>query len=276
MKLLDRLERRFGRYAVPNLTLLLIVGQVVVYFAQLMLPRGGDVFLKFALFPELVLEGQVWRLVTFLFIPPAAGAFPIFVIFFWLIYYMMGTALETTWGDFRYGVFLAIGYLASIAAAFLVEAFTPGGGAVVGDYLYGSVFLAFARLYPDFEIMLFFVLPVKVKWFARLTWLLYAYQLLFSQTWVERLLIVAAVLNFLLFFGGEIWRDAKQGHKRMRRQSKQLKTKGPTKLAHECRVCGLTSDMAPKTSFRYCSQCEGQQCYCPDHIRDHEHVTSEQ
>lgn len=270
MTLLDRLEKRFGRYAVENVTLILIGGQVMVFLAQYLQPGGAaDLYAKLALDPQLVYQGEVWRLLTFVFLAPLSE-YPIFVIFFWWLFYMMGTALEQSWSAFRYNVFLGIGYFASIAATMLVEYFQPGAGIGLGDYLYGSVFLAFARLYPNFEILLFFILPVKVRWLALITWIFYGLQFVFAPDWLSRVLIVMAVLNYLIFFGRDIVRDAKQGHRRMQHQAKTLRQ--PEKVTHECRVCGLTREMAPKTAFRYCSECDGQCCYCPDHIRNHEHV----
>lgn len=274
MKWLDRLERRFGSYAVPNLTLWLLAGQAMVFLAQYVGPKarnGGarEIVEALVLEPQRVYAGEWWRLLTFPFIAPMGG-FAILAIFYFLIFFYLGSTLEAAWGDFRYNAYLAIGYLATVAAAFLADAIAPGAGVTVGDYVYGSLFLAFARLNPDFEIYLFFILPVKVRWLAWLWWFGYFFTMVFGA-WNERLMATAAVLNFLIFFGGDLLRQAKQGRQRQRRRP--AKTQAAPVVAHECRVCGLTSAMAPKTPFRYCSKCVGQCCYCPDHLRDHEHVT---
>jgi len=168
-------------------------------------------------------------------------------------------------------MFLLVGYVASVGAAFL--AYALGVDAIANNmFLYGTLFLAFARLFPDFTINLFFILPIKVKWLALLMWIMYGYQLLTSG-WMGRMLIVASVLNYLLFFGREHLREWKQGH---RRRAYQAQVQSAAKeIQHECRVCGLNSQDSPKTLFRYCSKCDGQCCYCPEHIREHEHVTSE-
>lgn len=267
MSLLSRLESRFGRWAIPNVTVILIAGQVLLYFMQAMRAGQGGELAKIHLLPSAVMHGEVWRLVTFLFTPPATN--PIFVIFYWILMYMFGTALEQQWGTFKFNIFLLIGYLASVAAAFIAYAF--GQDAIASNaFLYGTLFLAFARLFPDFTINLYFILPIKIKWLALLMWIMYGYQLLTSG-WMGRMLVVASVLNYLLFFGREHLRELKQGHRRRTYQSRVQSA--AKEIQHECRVCGLNSEMSPKTLFRYCSKCEGQCCYCPKHIKNHEHVT---
>jgi hypothetical protein len=270
MSLISKLNARFGRYAVPNLTLVLIAGQAFLYVATMFNPeRGGDVLEKVRLYPAYVLDGEVWRLLTFLFDPPAAH--PVFAFLFWYLFYMFGTTLEQSWGAFRYNVFLAIGYVATVAMAFAVYASVGGVDIQANNgFLYGTIFLAFAKLYPDFVLHLFFVLPVKVKWLAFFQWCIYGMMMLTAPDWMTRGMVVASVLNYLLFFGRDIWRDMKQGHRRMSHQSRTLRS--PQRLVHICAVCGLNSDDAPQAQFRYCSKCGGERCYCPEHLNNHEHV----
>jgi hypothetical protein len=276
MRLLNRLEKRLSQYALPNITLWLLIGQVMVFFAQYVGPLADNglglrMAEKLSLIPEEVIAGEWWRLMTFPFLSSLAQ-WPVLILFYFYFFYLIGTTLEGVWGSFRLNVFLLLGYVATVAAAFLVEVIQPGAGAFTYEYVYGSMFLAFARLFPDFEMLLFFILPMKIKWMARLQWAFYLFTLIVG-TWPMRLMVLAAVFNFLVFFGRDIWRDAKYGHRRMQHKAKTLKA--PAKVAHECRVCGLTSAMAPKASFRYCSQCAGQCCYCPEHIKSHEHVVED-
>ena len=173
MKLLDALERRFSRFAIPNLTLLLVMGQGLVVcldFVQQANPDGGGVglFQKCSLSAQDVLAGEWWRLLTFVFVV-APRVSPLLIIFALYLFFVMGRSLEAQWGTFRFNVYFLIGYLASIGAAFL----QPAGTATCG-YLAGSIFLAFAWLNPDFQILLMFVVPVRIKFLAWLTWLLYA------------------------------------------------------------------------------------------------------
>ena len=269
MSLLSRLESRFGRFAIPNLTGMLIIGQVVLFTAQTLRAaqgQGGNPFANLYLIPAKVMQGEVWRVISFAFVPFSDQL--LYLIITWLLFYFFGTTLENYWGTFRYNVFMGIGLVANVAASFVTLSMGPEFVAQ-NYFLYGTVFLAFARLFPDFTINLFFVLPIRIKWLALLAWIGYGFGIA-QGNWMDRLLIVASVANYIVFFGREHWHDVKSGH---RRRSFQTRAKATAKgLVHECRVCGLNSEGAPKTMFRYCSKCAGQCCYCPDHIHDHEHV----
>jgi hypothetical protein len=274
MSLLSRLEAKFGRYAPSNVTIGLIVGQVFTFVAtQVNSEKNAlDILERLQLYPEKVLAGEWWRVITFVFSPP--GSIVILAFLFWYMFYLMGSTLEATWGKFRYALFLLIGYVATVAAAFGAYFIVgPAGGAMPATnvFLETTVFLAFARLYPDFTIYIFFVLPVKIRWLALIQWLMYGWFFTIGGT-MERCMILAAIANYLVFFGFEIWGDAKQGHRRMKFQSRALKS--PSKIVHTCRVCGVSSETSPQLQFRYCSKCEGECCYCPDHVRDHEHVVA--
>ncbi|MEM6330905.1 MAG: hypothetical protein AAF790_11725 [Planctomycetota bacterium] len=261
MTLLDKLDRRFGRYAVENATLYLVLGQGFVYLAD---AGGQQLTSKTVLIPDLVMRGEVWRLFTYVVTPPAVH--PLWILIYLSAFYFFGRTVEAVWGAFRYNAYLLVGFVATAAAAFAAPE-TPA----FPFYAKSSVFLAFATLLPDFTIRVYMLLPVQAKWLAALTWALYGYAFYWGGL-STRLMIAAAVTNYFLFFAGAVVRGAKQAH---RKRAFQQRAK-PKKIAHECRVCGLTQEMAPKTAFRYCSQCEGMCCYCPDHIKNHEHVTKDQ
>lgn len=267
MSLISRLESKFGRFAVPNIMALIVGGQVLVYVFSLVQEANGQangLLFQIMLIPELVWAGEVWRLVTFMFQPPRMS--PIFLFFYWYLLYFFGTTLEQQWGTFRFNAYLFVGYVATV----IVSLFLPVGAAT-NSYLYTSVFLAFARLYPDFELRIYFLIPVKVKWLALLIWLSFAFQI-YSFGWPAFLLVAVTVINFVLFLGKSIWQQARD---RQRRHDFQRRTaKASKRLVHECRVCGLTSKMEPRMQFRYCSECEGQCCYCSEHIGKHEHVVA--
>ncbi len=167
MSLLSRLNSKFGRFAVPNLTVLLIVGQVFLYIAQhLTAPQGVNVMEKIHMYPAAVLDGEVWRLVTFMF--DSAEHEPHLRVFFLVpVLSDWHDAGDRSGAAFRYNVFLLIGYVASVAAAFALYFWQPAlnlPASIV--FLYGTVFLAFARLYPDFTLLIMFILPVKIRWLA--------------------------------------------------------------------------------------------------------------
>jgi hypothetical protein len=261
MRLLERLERRYRRFAVHHLTEGLIACQVLSYLFL----QGNPGFLEnIALVPSRVWQGEVWRLVTFLCTPPPAN--PLFAFFFWYLFYLMGTGLENTWSTFRYNVYLLVGWVATVAVSF------PQPEAMAFPvFLQGSVFLAFAYLYPDFQLLLFFILPVKIKWLAALQWIGYAYVVLVGD-WMSRLLVLASVCNFAIFFWQDIYLRVKSGHRRRAQHTEQVRAANTPR--HVCFLCGATNLSNPTMSFRYCSKCSGTPCYCAEHIHTHTHQTS--
>ncbi|MDE2290797.1 MAG: hypothetical protein KGL53_01835 [Elusimicrobia bacterium] len=203
---LDRLERHLGEWAVPDPALFLVGMNAVVWALSLLKP-GFE--LRLDLDPALVLSGQVWRLATFLFIPPAIA--PLWMIFWLLLFYAYAQALENEWGEFRFCAFYGIG----AAATALVSVALGAGLSNVPLNL--SLFLAFADLYPDVELLLFFIIPVKVRWLAWLAWAGVAAQLLFGG-WGARIALGAGLFNYVLFFGPDHWQDLRQRLERRRRR----------------------------------------------------------
>jgi len=154
----------------------------------------------------MVLRGQAWRLVTWLFIPQQSGLLWVLVSLYF--YYMIGTALENRWGTRRFLIYYVIGALANIAGAFIAHAIT-GYGFGTNTYLYYSLFIAFAALYPDLQFMLFFFLPVKAKWLAALDLLYFLMAIIMGGTSL-RLAAVASLVNVALFFGEDIYQTLRR------------------------------------------------------------------
>lgn len=265
MSLLDRFERIFGRLAVPNLALYLVIGQVFVLLARMLQLLDGQ---KLFFAPVLVMDGEWWRVLTFLFVTPIPqSAFGyVFAVFGWYLFYLMGTALENYWGAFRFNVYLALSVVLTIALSFL----TPEAP-VNNLYILGSVFLAFAFLNPDFELLLFFFLPLKIKWLALLTWAIYGVNF-FLGDWALRMQIAAPAITFLLFFSGHLLKSVRQD--RRVAEQRAVRVKEQAQPRHVCHVCGKTDISHPDLDFRYCSKCAGDQCYCPEHIHSHAHVVA--
>ena len=267
MSFLDKLERLFGRAAIPHLSLCIVIGQVFVLLSAML----GLLDLGYFLFvPELARQGEWWRLVTMIFMPPAPGMLGyIFVAFAWYMFFLMGSALEGYWGEFRFNLFLLTGYMLTIAVSFLTP-LVP----TTNLFIAGSVFLAFAWLNPDFELAIFFVLPVKIKWLALLTWIANAYYFVVGS-WSLRLQILASVGNFLLFFSADIVQTMRYRKRVMATSARRFVAESAEPAArHRCHVCGKTDLTNPDMDFRYCSKCAGDECYCPEHIFAHEHVTA--
>lgn len=259
MKLLDTLERKFHPFAVSNLTLLLLAAQAVGFVLVTTKPAHVNDML---LIMDRVIAGEVWRLGTFLFIPPTTN--PFFLFFALYFFYLTGTVLEANWGHVRYNLYVLIAYLATLGAAALVPSAPASSG-----YIGLSVYLAFAYLYPNFEVLLFFILPVKIKYMALLVWIGIFYAFVTGDL-LTKALAVSSVANFLLFFSKDIAFRASDGKRRMEWQAKHLRQRD--KPFHNCTICGATERTHPKMDFRYCSKCEGSYEYCADHLKTHEHV----
>jgi hypothetical protein len=259
MSLLDKLQRRFGRFVLPHVTEGLIACQVLTYFFCMSKPEFHQAI---TLIPRRVLDGEAWRLITFICAPPCGS--PLGAFFFWYLFFLMGTVLESTWGAFRYNAYLLIGWMATVAASCL----QPDAPASI-VFLEGSVFLAFAYLYPNFQLLLFFILPVKVKWLALLQWIFYFYVMLFGDA-IHQIVATASVCNFLLFFWRDIFLRVRAGRWRMARQADQIRA--ANRPRHTCVICGVTNLSYPAVGFRYCSKCAGTPCYCEAHLPDHAHL----
>jgi len=262
MSWLNKLERRLEPFAITNLTLYLVIGQAFVYLSALL---GLLDPLKLVFAPVLLMHGEPWRLFTFIFLPPpthwALIAFGLY--FLWLA----GSSLEAHWGVVRYNLFLLVGYLLTVGVSFL----TPGSYAT-NLFIGGSILYAFAYLNPEFVIYIFMVIPVKIKWLA----LFYgASNLLMFVTGslATKLAILAGLANFLIFFAKSIWQDVLQNRRHMNSQGRRFgSSRDEDEPRHRCFVCGKTDITDPNMDFRYCSKCAGDQCYCTEHIFNHEHV----
>ena len=191
MKWLDKLERKFGRYAIRNLMMYIIALNMAVYLIMLT-DRTGWVIRKLMLIPSLVLKGEIWRLLTYIFIPPESSM--VFIFFVLYFYYLIGTSLEQQWGSFKFNVYYLIGMLGTTIAAFIT------GKGATGVYLNLSLFLAFAYMYPNYEILLFFFIPVKVKYLGWLNIAFIAYAVL-TEPLPGKAAALASIINFIVFFG---------------------------------------------------------------------------
>lgn len=194
MNWINRLQRKYGRYGIKDLMKYIVAANALVFVLFLVNPL---VIRLLSLDPALVLRGQIWRLVTFIFIPPSFDL--IWIVFTLYFYYLVGTELERTWGTFKFNLYYAVGMIATILASFLVGF---GANAV---YINLSLFFAFAHLYPDFELLVFLVLPVKIKYLAALSWIYIGYTVLFGY-WQLKALALVSLANYFLFFSQDIMR----------------------------------------------------------------------
>ncbi|MDD3334370.1 MAG: rhomboid family intramembrane serine protease [Eubacteriales bacterium] len=197
MKWLDQLERKTRRFAIVHLMNYIVFGMALTFIADFM---GLGFSRMLSLNMAAVARGQIWRLVTFVFLPPNTSL--LWILFSLYFYWMIGSALENQWGSARFTLFYLTGMIGNILAALLT-------GYADNMYLNLSLFFAFAALWPDFEIMVFFILPVKMKWLALLNAALFVWQLIVG-TWSTRAVIFFSLLNVALFLGGDLFNRIKQ------------------------------------------------------------------
>ena len=281
MNFLNKMERKYGRYAIRNLMYYIIIlygiGFVVMKFAPSL--YWGYLCLDV----RSILHGQIWRLVTFLIYPPSTDF--IYIIFSMYLYYMIGTQLEYQWGAFRFNVYFLTGVVGHILAAFIAY-FALGLTGIyfpmTTNYLNLSLFFAYAALYPNVEFLLFFIIPIKVKYLALLDGVFFVYNIfqsvkngiMYSPAYFATgVCAIMSIVNFLLFFA--LTRNIKKysykeyNRKKTYRREVHQASRGSR---HKCAICGRTEADDPNLEFRYCSKCNGNYEYCQEHLFTHEHV----
>lgn len=292
MKLLQRLERKFGRYAIPNLMKYVIalygVGIIIYSFVP-------NAYVYLGLEIDMVLRGQIWRLFTFLI--PYVTLREIFYVFIkCYLFYSIGNALENAWGSFRLNLYFFSAVILNILAAFIVYGifrFNILGGIMLLissplDIIYSSMFFAFAAVYPNTQFLIYFIIPVKAKYLAWISGAMYVYDIyrfINYRLYLGIIPIVVSLLNFIIFYFAsrnysrisprEVERRAKfrRQMREGRRQSNTSASSGKNVITrHKCAVCGKTELDDYDLEFRFCSKCDGNYEYCMEHLFTHEHV----
>ena len=283
MKFFNEMERKYNRYAIPNLmyyiVILYAVGLAVYVVNPVIFWRIYKGYL--CLDGRAILHGQIWRLVTFLIFPPSFGSFRFTSVFFGIIalfmYHSLGQTLENVWGSFRFNVFFLMGVLTQGLACLIGYVVFKQEWMLTTGFLNSSIFLAFAMYFPDAQFLLFFVLPVKAKWLAVAESAVYLYSFIFGGA-AERCELVVSLANILIFFlmTRNYRRYAPKEIRRKNNFKKETKILPKGSTRHRCAVCGRTELDGAELEFRYCSKCEGNYEYCQDHLYTHKHVTKEE
>lgn len=257
---------------------------LIAYFV-IMADRSGAFLSAICFNRTAILHGQVWRLFTFVLVPQSSGILLFLLLF---AYYGIGRMVEQAWGTLKFNLFYLCGILLTDIAALIF------GGAASAYYLNLSLFLALATLFPDNQILLFYIIPLRMKYLA------WAYLLVILVEIVQgQFFSLFALLNYFLFFGwdfvnvlpgnGQWLRDLRRKHAHPNpnwadryQTTSTAKTKKSTQRTakvvdapayrHKCAVCGRTDVSNPELEFRYCSKCRGYYCYCEEHINNHAHI----
>ena len=284
MKFIDKLERKFGRFGIPNLTVYIVVCYVIGYALMIVNP---SLLNWLSLEPAYILRGQIWRLVTWVLYPPDSSNVLLFALMVLFFYYPIGTSLERTLGTFKYTLYILSGMVFTILGAFILY-FILGGNVLLGSvfstyYISLSTFLAYAMCYPEMQVLLMFIIPIKMKWMAIFYVVIVAYEMIqyiMAGAWYLVIPVVASLLNFIIFYFGskDFSRyNPKEVHRRneFRRAMEpqgRMKSGNGTVTKHKCAICGRTELDDPNLEFRFCSRCNGNYEYCQDHLFTHTHV----
>lgn len=271
---LDRFCARHPRFGISNLMLYVALGNIAIALMDTF--SMGSISLSAMLYfnRAAIFSGQVWRLLTFILVPQSAGLFWAAISAYF--YYWIGSTLEREWGTAKFSVFYFCGVLLNVIYGLVT-------GYASMHYVNLSLFFAFATLYGETQVRVYFIIPVKVKWLAWLDAVIFAWGILaclLVKDWLGALLPLVAILNYAIFF----WQDFRYLVSRTKRRAspnvvhfkqaqKQAKKKAEGQgYTHKCAVCGITDRDDPNMEFRYCSRCEGYHCYCMNHIGSHVHI----
>ncbi|WP_394822905.1 rhomboid family intramembrane serine protease [Pendulispora albinea] len=262
-RLLARLERRFGKFAIPNLTTFIVGGMAIVFVLATLDPRFiGSLTLDL----QRVERGEVWRLFTYLFLPQSRSGLWVLFSMYWT--WIIGSQLDSEWGAFKLNAYYLFGMLGTTAAAFI------SGGAQGNFYLNLSLTFAFATVFPDYEFYMFFVLRVKAKWLGIFLAALYGIRLV-TGDWTERAAILASFTNYFLFFGGHLWGLSKQRNTVARQAARRTSfhSEAPRAVTggRSCAICGARED-EDDADIRVCSceRCGGKpRNLCLVHAKNH-------
>lgn len=293
---MSKWEKKFGKYAIPNLTFILIGCYVLGYLLKVLVP---SMMSYLTLDPYAILHGQVWRLVTWVISPPSS--FDIFTIIMLLFYLSLGNSLERVWGTWQYNVYIFTGILLTVvgsfvcmgifylvygeAATLVMKALCASGAWQFSTYFINmSIFLAYAATFPNAQVLLMFVVPIKVKWLGIVYGGMLVYEMIsyfriglsaYAEYWFGVAAIAASLLNFLIFWlrsRNHMHWNPKQMKRKMEFRQDIRRNPNPKITKHKCAVCGRTEQDDPTLEFRFCSKCNGNYEYCQYHLFTHQHI----
>ena len=268
---------RHPSFGIPNLMRYIVIASAAFWLINAVYrPSMGQLpFLYYLQFdPALILRGQVWRIISFIFIPPSTGILAFIAFYF---YYWIGSTLENQWGTGQFTIYFFTGVILTVLYGFVIYFVTGRSVVLSSTYIYLSMFFSFAAMFPDMQVLFMFFIPVKMKYLALVDAAFFLLSV-FTTSFPENLLPVVAVLNFLIFCGPELKamlpRKQSRGTINFKRESARIRREQQDKLYnHKCAVCGRTDTEYPNLEFRYCSRCAGYHCFCSDHINNHIHFT---
>ena len=276
MNIISKIEKKFGRYSIRNLTLYLIIGYGIGYLLFMFQPK---ILFMLTLDPAAVMHG----LFTWIITPPVFGV-DIFTIIMLIFYYSLGSLLERTIGTFLYNLYMFSSMLFTMIGIMLAHIFctyiirydyasSTGYFAYASTYyILMSIFLAIAVCYPDMSVLYAMIIPIKMKYLSILYIVIIAYYFI-NETFMGRVNIAMSLVSFVIFYLStkNFRKFSPKQMKRRRNYNRQVRTAKQENIGHRCVVCGRTDKDYPDLQFRYCSKCTGNKEYCQDHLFTHTH-----
>lgn len=303
---INKLEKKFGKYALNNLSLYIVITLIAGYVVGSLTP---EIYGFLTLNPYEILHGQVWRLFTWILAMPSESGNILFLGIMLLFYYQIGRQLEFSWGTFRFNLYIFSGLFFTVVGSFvlyfvlylyykvtgdysvlnvfgfitvisdnMMEIIGSNiGYSVTTSYILTTMFLGYATTFPEQQVYIYFLIPIKVKWMAYVYVALMVFEMI-GVSWGVRIVMLLSVLNFIIFYmlvmrakgysPRQMKRRAEYKKKVARAQANSVYENG---ARHKCAVCGQTELSNPNLEFRYCSKCSGGKEYCQQHLFTHVH-----
>lgn len=295
--MINKWELKYGKYAINRLSMYIVIAYIVGYILQMVAPNA---LYLLTLDPYRIMHGQIWRIVTWAIMPPySLSLFTVINLFF---IFSIGSTMEQMWGDFRFNIYIFGGMLFCVVGAFLIWGveYTTGifgfGAGEIEQFSYAlaryfttyyinvSMIMAFAMSVPEAKVFLYFIIPLKMKYFAYVELFFIVLDML-SGNVIRRCVIIFSLLNFAIFYfssrkvktfrgyGGHTKRNASGFERGYYKKTTTFKEKPSTKITrHHCAICGRTEETDSTIEFRFCSKCNGNYEYCSEHLFTHKHV----
>lgn len=270
---IERFCYNHPNFGIPNLMRYITIANVVFWILNVINPTLIS-YLTFN--PYYILHGQVWRILTFALIPPSTGLLAFIAFYF---YYFIGSTLEKYWGTGQFTIYFFAGIILTVLYGFIMYFITGATFNLTAEFIYLSMFFSFAVLFPDMQVLLFYIIPIKIKYLAIVDAVVFVIGII-NRSFPANLLPVVAVINFLIFCGGDLLamlpkKPSKTARDFKKESAKIRKEQEANLYTHKCCVCGRTDKDYPNLQFRYCSKCSGYHCFCEDHINNHVHFTDQ-
>lgn len=303
MGFLIKLRNKFGKYAIKGLTKYIIATYVIGYLILIVGQFTGVSILQYlALNPGAIMRGEVWRLITWVLMPPTS--LDIFTFVMLLVYYQLGTLLERVWGDYFYNLYIFFGLICTVIGAFVIYFVNSAwvieatAGMIFTTYYVSlSIFLGFAMTFPNQMMLFMFIIPIRIKYLALFDVAYLIYNMVTTSLWVVRVQIVTSLASAIVLIiiilssrnknkaranaykqaynsnratgsGNSNKTDSAAPHKKVVSQGQAQKKE----YFHKCHICGQTDVSNPELEFRFCSKCNGYFEYCQNHLFTHEHI----